>query len=110
MRFVEALELVGGFLASEDEWVEQVSLSARVGGDEVDLGLRLDPGRESKWVGLVCVRGRWLSFCISAGHGGALAGITLFVFYGGRYSRAMVKLRTRDRGMRAFPLRMLVKW
>jgi hypothetical protein len=110
LRFVETLELVGGSLAGEDEWVEYISLSAAVGSDEVDLGLRLDSGRQSKWVSLVCVRGRWLSFGIGAGHG-ALAGICLFlfVFYGGRYGRAMVELRTRDRRMRAFRSRMLVR-
>ena len=42
LSLIKALELVGSLLTSKDKWVEDISLAARIGGDQVDLGLCLD--------------------------------------------------------------------
>ncbi len=45
LSLIEALELAGGLLTGKDKRVEDISLAACIGGDQVDLGLCLNARR-----------------------------------------------------------------
>lgn len=69
LRLVEALELqVGPRVSGQVERVESVAFAACVGGDQVDLGLGLDPGREVEGVVFVGVGWRRLVLGVCASH------------------------------------------